>query len=143
MFYCGYYYCYLVMSYNLAPIILSLTHTLLWHRRQLFLLPQSVSERVKRPNFCLFRLKFNYFGGPGSRLLLLAVADVGIHFPENVVNPFTRAWPLDRIWGRVPENTIDKNRISIAFRSFCEKVRHYLTTPKLVSATSFDPFEGL
>ena len=94
------------MSDNLAPIIFSLTHTLLWHRRQLFLLPQSVSERVKRPNLCLFRLEFHYFGGPGSGLLLLAVADVGIHFPENIVNLFTRAWPLDRIWGRVPENTI-------------------------------------
>ena len=98
------------MSDNLAPIIFSLTHTLLWHRRQLFLLPQSVSERVKRPNLCLFRLEFHYFGGPGSGLLLLAVADVGIHFPENIVNLFTRAWPLDRIWGRVPEIPLMKEK---------------------------------
>ena len=94
---------YLVMSDDLAPVILPLTHTLLRHWRQLLLLPQSVSERVKWSNFCLFGLEFNYFCCPSARFFLLAIADIRIHFTENVVNLFTRARPLNRVWGRIPE----------------------------------------
>ena len=82
---------YLVVGYDLPPVVFLLTETLLRHRRQFLLLPQLVSQSIKGSYVWCLGLKLDHLGCPATRVLLGAVVGLRVELSQNVIDLAARS----------------------------------------------------
>ena len=82
---------YLVVGYDLPPVVFLFTETLVRHRRQFLVLSQLVSQSIKGSYFWCLRLKLDHLGRPATRLLLGAVLRLRVELSQHVIDLAARS----------------------------------------------------